>query len=103
MKDEACNNYIHAVSTDIEMFRDENVSLGTQIELKAREYDAISGNWSVDIDGETKTLQQAKSYLESDDRSIREKVWRSIAEARYQDNEKLDTLYSELSLICVRK
>ena len=55
------------------MFRDENVSLGTQFELKAREYDAISGNWSVDIDGETKTLQQAKSYLESDDRSIREK------------------------------
>ena len=55
------------------MFRDENVSLGTQIQLKAREYDAISGNWSVDIDGETKTLQQAKSYLESDDRSIREK------------------------------
>ena len=43
------------------MFRDENVSLGTQIELKAREYDAISGNWSID-DGE-ENLQQAKSYL----------------------------------------
>ncbi|MEC8628077.1 MAG: M3 family oligoendopeptidase [Bacteroidota bacterium] len=97
LNDEACNNYIHSVSTDIKMFRDENVSLGTQIQLKAREYDAISGNWSVDIDGETKTLQQAKSYLESDDRSIREKVWRSIANARYQDNQTLDKLYSELA------
>lgn len=80
----------------LELFREENIPIQTELFSKAQEFGVISGNMSIELDGQTLTLQQAGVYLEKTDRPLREKVWRKISERRAQDQENLHLLLDEL-------
>jgi oligoendopeptidase F len=81
--------------TEAELFTEANVPLFTQeVELGLR-YDRISGAQTVVWDGEERTLIQMKPLLQSDDRALREIVWRRIAERRLQDRAALNALWTE--------
>ncbi|NIJ51001.1 M3 family oligoendopeptidase [Dyadobacter arcticus] len=80
----------------IEIFRDENIPLITEMQTEERKYGAIAGAMTVTLDGEEMTLQKASDRLQSTDRKIREEVWRAIAGRRYEDHDKLDELLSKL-------
>ncbi len=80
----------------IEIFRDENVPLQTQLQTEERKYGAIAGAMTVTLDGEEMTLQKAGDRLQSTDRVTRETAWRAITERRYEDHEKLDALMGTL-------
>jgi oligoendopeptidase F len=86
-------------ANSIELFREENIPLQTQLEVKAQEFSAISGAMTVEVDGETLTLQQAAKYLEQPDRDKRELVWRKVAARRAQDREKLNVLFDDLKTL----
>ena len=81
---------------EIEIFRDENVPLFTEITTETQKYAQISGAMTVEVDGKTLTLQQASVFLMSTDRNKREEVYRKINARRLQDKEELDALFSRL-------
>lgn len=80
----------------IEIFRDENIPLITDMQTEERKYGAIAGAMTVTLDGEEMTLQRAADRLQSTDRNVREEAWRAIADRRYEDREKLDELLNKL-------
>lgn len=84
------------IEKDFKIFRTENIPLQTEIQNSSKEYGAISGAMTVTIEGKEMTLQQAATILESTDREKREYAYRSIANRRYQDKDKLDELFNKL-------
>jgi oligoendopeptidase F len=87
---------IRNLKKDIEIFREENVPLYTQISTEAQKYQQISGAMTVEINGKELTLQQAAVFLMSTDRKLREEVYHKVATRRLQDKETLDNLFTGL-------
>ena len=87
---------IREMRKDIEIFREENIALNTEIQTLTQQYGQISGAMTVEYEGKELTLQQAAVKLQSPDRQLREEIYHLIANRRLQDKEKLDELYSKL-------
>ena len=88
--------YLRGVKKAIEIFREENIPLYTEMEEKQQEYGAISAKMSIEVDGETVTMQKAAQFLKDTNREKREEVYHKISERRLEDKEKLDVLFDEL-------
>lgn len=88
--------YIRGVKKALELFREENVPLFTQIQVEQQQYQQITGSMSVTIDGKGYTLEQASVFLKDPDRSLRQRAWEAITSRRLQDRERLDELFSKL-------
>lgn len=88
--------YLRGLNKSIEIYRDENVSLFTEMQTKQQEYGAIAAKMTVDIDGETMTMQKAAQYLKSTNRAKREEVFAKVNERRIKDRDTLDKLFDEL-------
>lgn len=81
---------------DIEIFREENIPLNTEIQTKAQEYAAISGAMSVTWKGEELPMPRAAVLLQSVEREIRREAYEKIQQRRLDDAEKLQELFSSL-------
>jgi len=88
--------YLRGVERALEIFREENIPLNTEISTKQQQYAAITGAMTVTLDGEEMTLQRAADRMKQNDRTVRETAWRTIQERRIQDKDKLDELFNEL-------
>ena len=88
--------YLRGVKKAIEIFREENIPLYTEMEEKQQEYGAISAKMSIEVDGKTVTMQKAAQFLKDTNREKREEVYHKISERRLEDKEKLDVLFDEL-------
>ncbi len=62
----------------------------------AQHYGVISGKMTVEVNDQEYTLQQAAKFLEHPNRSLREEVYKKIAERRVQDKDVLNEMYSQL-------
>ncbi len=80
----------------IEIFREENIPLFTELQNLQTQYGNLTGGLMVNIDGEEKTLQQASALLESTDRSLREKVYFLMTSQRLSLKKELNELFNEL-------
>lgn len=89
-------NYFKTIAKDIEIYRDENVPLEAELADMTQEYGAMLGAMTITHEGKELTLQQAAVFLKQNDRSLREKVWTAMAERRFSDKDKLDSLLSRL-------
>ncbi len=83
-------------AADVDLFRDENVPLETELAKLDQEYDKICGKMTVEFDGEEKTLPMMGKYSESADRSVREAAWRAVASRRLEDQEAISAIYDEM-------
>src|SRR6476469_3761501 len=88
--------YLRSVRKNIELFREENIQLQSELAVMQQQYAVISGKMMVEVNGQQYTLQQASKFLENPDRNIREEVYRKINERRLQDKDALKKLYSQL-------
>ncbi len=88
--------YLRGLKKAIEIFREENIPLFTEMETKQQEYGAMAAKMTVEIDGEKMTMQKAAQFLKSTDRAKRELVFATMNERRLQDRDALDKLYDEL-------
>ncbi len=95
-KDEGYDIMIRGLKKEIEIFREENVPLYTEINTEAQQFALLNGAMMVEIDGKELTLQQAGVYLMSTDRAKREEVYYKITERRLKDKEALDELFTKL-------
>ncbi len=87
---------IRSLKKEIEIFREANVPLYTEINTETQKYAELSGAMMVTIDEKELTLQQASVLLMSIDRTKREEVYHKIVERRLQDKEVLNNLFSTL-------
>ncbi len=88
--------YLRSIRKNIELFREENISLQANIAVMQQQFGVISGRMTVTINGNEYTLQQAAKFLESSDRNVREEAYRKINERRLQDKEALNDLFNQL-------
>ena len=88
--------YDRAIKTDIELFREKNVPLQTQVDLLSQEYQKVCGAMTVQFEGKEHTLPQMAKYLLEPDRSLREKAWRATAERRLKDRDKLEDTFNQM-------
>jgi len=88
--------YLRSVQKAIEIFREENIPLQTEISTKQQHYAAITGAMTVTLDGEEMTLQRAADRLKNLNREIRKEAYLAIQERRYQDKDQLNNLFTEL-------
>ena len=94
--EEGYNILVRNLRKEIEIFREENVPLFTEITTETQKYAQITGSMTVEVEGKTLTLQQASVFLMSTDRIKRDEVYRRINERRLQDKDELDALFSKL-------
>ena len=87
---------LRGLKKSIEIFREENIPLFTELQNLQTQYGAATGGLMVTIDGEEKTLQQANAYFESNDREKRQEVYEKVSGARLAIQEKLDDLFDQL-------
>lgn len=87
---------IRNLKKDIEIFRDENVPLYTEINTESQKYAQINGAMSIDWEGKEITLQQGSVIMMSTDRAKRESVYHKISERRLQDKDTLNDLFTNL-------
>jgi oligoendopeptidase F len=87
---------IRSLKKDIEIFRDENVPLYTEINTESQKYALINGAMTIDWEGKEITLQQGSVLMMSTDRKIRENVYHKISERRLKDKDTLDELFTKL-------
>jgi oligoendopeptidase F len=87
---------LRSMKKAIEIFREENIPLQTQIQTEQAKYGATIGAMTVNIDGEEVTLPKASDFLQSTDRSLREQVWLKIQTRRLEDKVALDELINSL-------
>ena len=81
---------------DVKIFREENIPLKTQVQNLSKEYGAITGAMTVEMEGQELTLQQAAVYLESTDREKRRETYEKITARRLEDKDELDGLFNQL-------
>jgi oligoendopeptidase F len=96
LEGDAYNVYLRNVKKSIELFREENIPLQSEVAVLAQQYGVINGKMSVEVNGQEYTMQQAAKFLENPDRDLREQVYRKIQERRLQDKEQLNELFSKL-------
>lgn len=88
--------YLRTVKKNIDLFREANIPLQSEIAISAQQFGVISGKMLVTIGGKEYTLQQAAKFLENPDRKVREEVYKKIADRRLQSHEELTHLFDAL-------
>lgn len=88
--------YLRNIRKSIDLFREENIPLQSELAVKQQQFGVITGAMTVEINGNEYTLQQASKFLEHPDRRLREEAYRKIQERRLQDRDQLNKLFDEL-------
>lgn len=88
--------YLRNIRKSIELFREANIPLQSELSVMAQQFGVISGKMTVEVEGKEYTLQQAAKFLESKDRGLREQVYFKINERRLQDKDALNDLFTQL-------
>ncbi len=87
--------YNRSTRNDVELFREENIPLETEVDEKSQTYGKINGGMTVDFQGKENTMQQMAVFAKNSDREIRREAWTLSAQRRLQEQEKLDDLFDE--------
>jgi len=88
--------YLRGIKKEIEIFREENVPLISEIAIESQKYGSIIGGLTVEIEGKELTLQQAANFLKNPDRSKREAAFIKINDKRLAHAQELDELFNKL-------
>ncbi|MFD0939424.1 M3 family oligoendopeptidase [Pedobacter boryungensis] len=88
--------YIRAVKKALELYREENIELFTQLQVTQQKYQGITGAMSVKINDQEYTLEQAANFLKDTDRNVRQNAWETIQQRRLANKDELNILFDEL-------
>ncbi|MCJ8290856.1 MAG: M3 family oligoendopeptidase [Crocinitomicaceae bacterium] len=80
----------------LELYREENVSIDSEIAEESQKYGTLSAAQSIEHAGETITMQKASLYLKETDESIRKEVFDKICDRRRQDVDAFNDLFNTL-------
>jgi oligoendopeptidase F len=81
---------------DVDIFRQENVPLATEVTELSKDYGKLTGAMVVTYQGREQTLQQLATFQEQTDRDLRRETWQLAVDRRLQDREALDDVFDKL-------
>jgi oligoendopeptidase F len=88
--------YKRSLKNDLALFREENIPLKQQEQLRSQEFGSTTGMMTIEHEGKEYTLPQAGKLLQNPDRELRKTIFEKINERRLKDKDKLNALYTEL-------
>ncbi|SDM07836.1 M3 family oligoendopeptidase [Pedobacter antarcticus] len=88
--------YLRAVRKALELYREENVPLFTELQVTQQKYQATTGAMSVEINGQEYTLEQAANFIKDINRELRQTAWQTIQQRRLVDKDNLNIVFDEL-------
>jgi oligoendopeptidase F len=88
--------FLRNIKKNIDLFREENIPLNSELSVMAQQYGVIAGKMTVQVEEKEYTLQQATKFLENPNRNLREDVYRKINERRLLDKDELNKLFTSL-------
>jgi oligoendopeptidase F len=91
--------YLRSIKKSLELFREENIPVQTEIQVEQQKYQSITGAMSVTIGDKEFTLEQAAALLKDTDRAKRQEVWEQITARRLQDKQTLNELFDLLMVL----
>ncbi len=74
--------YFRAVQTQLQLYKEENIPIQTELSELSQKYGAISGAQSIEYDGNEITIQQANLYLKDPEESKRINVYKKIVDRK---------------------
>ncbi len=93
---EEYHQYLKKMAVSIEIYREENIPIQTELQNLAAKYGQISGAMSVEHDGKELTLQQASQFLKDKNRDLRAEVYAKIANRRAENRAELNQLLDKM-------
>lgn len=84
------------IRTDVELYREENVALETDLARLSQRYDTVVGAMTVEFEGKEQPLPMMARYQEFTDRAVREAAWRATNERRFRDVADIESIYDEM-------
>ncbi len=84
------------IRNEVEIYREENVPLLSQVQQLSMQYQKIMGAMTVEFDGEERTIPQMRPYLLKTDRGVREAAWRAMRRRQMADREQLHDLFDQM-------
>jgi oligoendopeptidase F len=88
--------YSRAIKKALELYRDENIELFTELQVKQQKYQSTTGAMSVELNGQEYTLEQASIFIKDLNREVRDNAWKTIQQRRLIDKDDLNMLFDEL-------
>ncbi len=88
--------FLRGVKNSAQLFRLENVTLQSQEAVLGQQFGSINSKMTIEVKGETYTLQQTAKFLMQNDRGLRKEVYDKVAKRRLEDVEPLDQLFDQL-------
>ena len=82
--------------TSIEIFRDANIPLFSELEELSARYQRITGSMTVEWDGVERPLPQLQPYLKSPDRTVRERAFRASTQPYIEERGALAGLFDRM-------
>jgi len=80
---------------EVEIYREQNVPIQTEVAKLVSQYDKLCGAMSVAFRGETYTVQQMARFLDEPDRATREQAYRAVTDRRLADRRRIDELFDQ--------
>jgi oligoendopeptidase F len=82
--------------TSIEIFRDANVPIFSELEELSARYQRITGSMTVEWDGVERPLPQLQPFLKSPDRAVRERAFRASTHPYIEQRSRLAPLFDRM-------
>ncbi len=88
--------YLRNIKNEVALFKEENIPLATDVQMKAKEYGRIFSEMTIGVNGRQMTLQKAGALLEETNRDYREAIYHKIYQRILEDTDSLEDLFDEL-------
>jgi len=82
--------------TSIEIFREANVPIFSELEELSARYQRITGSMTVEWEGKERPLPQLQPYLKSPDRTVRERAFRAAVGPYIEQRANLASLFGRM-------
>jgi oligoendopeptidase F len=82
--------------TAIEIFREANVPIFSELEELAARYQRITGSMTAEWEGEERPLPQLQPFLKSPDRAVRERAYRAATQPYVEERGALAGLFDRM-------
>ncbi|MGH7499845.1 MAG: M3 family oligoendopeptidase [Gemmatimonadales bacterium] len=82
--------------TAIEIFREENVPIFSELEELIVRYQRITGSMTAEWEGEERPLPQLQPFLKSPDRAVRERAYRAATQPYMEEHGALAGLFDRM-------
>ena len=82
--------------TSIEIFREANIPIFSELEELSARYQRITGSMTVEWEGEERPLPQLQPFLKSPDRTVRERAFRAATQPYMEERGALAGLFDRM-------